>query len=135
MSNKNQHKLVFKDQYSINPERYHELRHFCLQYPIWIDAYVHLDGLSQLPPEEMERLNPTCSVGVVRARYKKWIDLVDNAARAAAPKNLLIFLRMSVTEGKSFKEIEQKFGGISCDEATFRNYKHQFFYILSEMRE
>lgn len=135
MSNKNQHKLVFKDQYFINPERYHELRHFCKQYYIWISAYTHLDGLSQLSPEEMEKLNPTCSIGVVRARYKKWIDLVDNAARAAAPALLVEPLRMSITEEKSFKELKQMFGGILCDEATFRDYRHRFFYILSDMRE
>lgn len=32
--------------YWIEKHRYYELKHFCLQYPIWKRNYVSLDGLS-----------------------------------------------------------------------------------------
>ena len=36
-------------KYWIEKHRYYELKHFCLQYPIWHSAYISLNGLSQRP--------------------------------------------------------------------------------------
>lgn len=37
--------LSKKNEYWIEKHRYYELKHFCLQYPIWKEAYQSLDGL------------------------------------------------------------------------------------------
>ena len=37
--------LSEKNPYWIEKHRYYELKHFCLQYPIWNKAYSALDGL------------------------------------------------------------------------------------------
>ena len=39
--------LSEKNPYWIERHRYYELKHFCLQYPIWKKAYAALDGLSR----------------------------------------------------------------------------------------
>ena len=36
-----------KSRYWIDRHRYYELKHFCLQYPLWIRARASLDGLSR----------------------------------------------------------------------------------------
>ncbi|MDR3050714.1 MAG: hypothetical protein LBU67_03220, partial [Oscillospiraceae bacterium] len=33
-----------KSKYWIERHRYYELKHFCLQYPVWQKAYSALDG-------------------------------------------------------------------------------------------
>ena len=38
-----------KNPYWIGKHRYYELKHFCLQYPIWKKAYLSLDALSKRP--------------------------------------------------------------------------------------
>ena len=38
--------LSEKNPYWIERHRYYELKHFCLQYPIWKKAYAALDGLA-----------------------------------------------------------------------------------------
>lgn len=38
--------LSKKNPYWIEKHRYYELKHFCLQYPIWRQAYNSLGGLS-----------------------------------------------------------------------------------------
>ena len=41
--------LSEKNPYWIGKHRYYELKHFCLQYPIWKKAYNALLGLSNYP--------------------------------------------------------------------------------------
>ena len=43
--------LSEKNPYWIERHRYYELKHFCLQYPIWKKAYAALDGLSRRPAD------------------------------------------------------------------------------------
>ena len=43
--------LSEKNPYWIERHRYYELKHFCLQYPIWKKAYAALDGLSRRPSD------------------------------------------------------------------------------------
>ena len=38
--------ITKKNKYWIEKHRYYELKHFCLQYPIWRKAYAALDGLT-----------------------------------------------------------------------------------------
>lgn len=40
-----------KNPYWIGKHRYYELKHFCLQYPIWKKAYLSLDALSKRPAD------------------------------------------------------------------------------------
>ena len=41
--------LSEKNPYWIEKHRYYELKHFCLQYPIWKKAYTALDGTNTNP--------------------------------------------------------------------------------------
>lgn len=41
--------LSEKNPYWIEKHRYYELKHFCLQYPIWRKAYASLNGFNSKP--------------------------------------------------------------------------------------
>lgn len=43
--------LSEKNPYWIEKHRYYELKHFCLQYPIWRKAYSSLSGISGKPSD------------------------------------------------------------------------------------
>ena len=51
MGNEMRPELSEKNPYWIGKHRYYELKHFCLQYPIWKKAKNALDGLSKRPSD------------------------------------------------------------------------------------
>jgi len=81
-----------KNPYYIDRERYYELKHFCLQYPIWKKAYLALDGLSRRPAD-LELFNkpgqtsdPTARCAESREFYSKRMELVEQCAHDADPE-------------------------------------------------
>ena len=88
MATKIRSKLSKKNRYWIPPERYYELKHFCLQYPIWKKAYAALDGLSRRP-SDMEVFSkngvvgdPTARCAEARSHYLERMKTVEQAAIA-----------------------------------------------------
>ena len=80
--------LSEKNQYWIEKHRYYELKHFCLQYPIWRRYYAMLDGY----PSNWPKAIPPCKTNNVsdpvakkvnkfycpvcrKDRYISWSDL------------------------------------------------------------
>lgn len=54
--------LSEKNPYWIEKHRYYELKHFCLQYPIWRKAYSVLDGYAN-PPKDLASFVVTSTLG------------------------------------------------------------------------
>ena len=57
--------LSEKNPYWIGKHRYYELKHFCLQYPIWKKAYNALLGLSSRP-NDLDILSRVAKYGVIQ---------------------------------------------------------------------
>lgn len=80
--------LSEKNPYWIERHRYYELKHFCLQYPIWKKAYVALDGLSRRPADmEIFSRNrttgdPTARCAEARSYYLDRMKTVEQTAIA-----------------------------------------------------
>ena len=80
--------LSDKNPYWIGKHRYYELKHFCLQYPIWKKAYAALDGLSKRP-QDLEVFvksgqltsDPTARCAESRLFFADRMELVEQAAR------------------------------------------------------
>lgn len=70
--------LSEKNPYWIEKHRYYELKHFCLQYPIWRKAYSVLDGYAN-PPKDLASFVVTSTLG-------------DPTAKCAMPCNLFVRL-------------------------------------------
>lgn len=60
MRNDMRPELSQKNPYWIGKHRYYELKHFCLQYPIWKKARLALDGLSRRPSRRSPTSTPIC---------------------------------------------------------------------------
>jgi hypothetical protein len=78
--------LSKKNKYWIDRHRYYELKHFCMQYPIWKDSYSALDGYCKRPVD-LERVSktgsvsdPTARCAEARAFYAERIEMVARAA-------------------------------------------------------
>ena len=78
--------LSEKNPYWIERHRYYELKHFCLQYPIWKKAYAALDGLSRRPSDlevfskKGEISDPTVRCVEARSYYIERMKTVEQVA-------------------------------------------------------
>ena len=64
--------LSEKNPYWIEKHRYYELKHFCLQYPIWRKAYSLLDGYAN-PPKDLASFVVTSTLGDPTAKNAPWL--------------------------------------------------------------
>lgn len=127
-----------KNPYWIEKHRYYELKHFCLQYPIWRKAYASLDGLSKRPTELVTFKknrnvgNPTVKCAEAREFYRKRMEMVEQTA-IKADTDLASYILKGVTEGWSYDSLQTRFN-IPCCKDTYYDRYRKFFYLLNEER-
>ena len=130
--------LSKKNEYWIEKHRYYELKHFCLQYPIWKRAYAALDGLSQRPTDaavfskNMKASDPTSRCAEARAYYKDRMALVEQAAMDS-DRGLSCYILKGVTEGISYDILKARLD-IPCCKDIYYNLYRRFFWLLSKAR-
>ena len=96
--------LSTKNPYWIEKHRYYELKHFCLQYPIWKKAYASLSGLATRPTDlalfKTSNLlsDPTARCAVARAYYSERMEMVRKVAEQTDPV-IGDYILKAVTEG------------------------------------
>lgn len=128
-----------KNPYRIERERYYELKHFCRQYPIWKKAYNALDGLSRRPADlELFRRpgqasDPTFRCVETRERYLKWMSMIENCAREAAPE-LYEYIMSYVTKGDSYGVLKMR-DHIPCCKDVFYETARKFYWLLNKVRD
>lgn len=126
-----------KNKYWIDKNRYHELKHFCLQYPIWKKECKSLDGYHG------RFLNPITNTNIysdsisktVEARFKylKLMEKVEQAAIKTDPY-LASYILKAVTEGYSYNYLRTTLQ-IPCGKDMYYNRYRRFFWILDSLRE
>lgn len=107
--------LSEKNPYWIERHRYYELKHFCLQYPIWKKAYADLDGLSRRPAD-MEIFSRNRTTG----------DPTD--------AELSNYILKGVTEGWSYDILNAR-SNIPCCKDVYYNLYRRFFWLLNKARD
>lgn len=128
-----------KSRYWIDRHRYYELKHFCLQYPLWIRARASLDGLSRrtlrlTPPSPTGLVqSPTSHCAEQRLWYTERIAMVEESAAEADPL-LMPYLLRGVTEGLSYDCLKARLALPCSREAYYESYR-KFFWLLSEKRQ
>ncbi len=127
-----------QNPYWIERHRYYELKHFCLQYPIWKKAYAALDGLSKRP-EDLSIFvthhacsDPTAKCAISKAYYSERMDLVNRIAEKADPE-LARYILLGVTEGWAYDALKTRFG-IPCSKDTYYDRYRRFFWLLNKER-
>lgn len=130
--------LSGKNPYWLERHRYYELKHFCLQYPVWKKAYAALDGLSGRPNDlalfkATEHGNPTERCAIAKAYYSERIEMVDRTAIIADPA-LSDYILKGVTQGLSYEALKTKLG-IPCCRDTYYDRHRRFFWLLNRERQ
>ena len=128
-----------KSQHWIEKHRYYELKHFCLQYPIWKRAYLEIDGYNARPTDfgvchkTFTHSDPTFKAVETREFYKDRIEMIERAAIDADP-GLASYILRAVTEGMSYTCLKFRLD-MPCGREKYYNCYRKFFWLLSQARQ
>lgn len=131
--------LSERNPYWIEKHRYYELKHFCLQYPIWKKIYSSLGGIAG-KATDWEKLiitgavsDPTAKAAIVRSYYSDRMNMIERVARETDDQLALYILR-AVTEGWSYDILKVRLGVPCCKDVYYELYR-RFFWLLSRERK
>jgi len=128
-----------KNKYWIEKHRYYELKHFCLQYPIWKKAYLALDGLSHRPADLviLSKTNvasdPTAKCAEAKLFYFDRMKMIEQTA-FETDANLSSYILKAATEGASYNHLKAKLEIPCCKDAYYDLYR-RFFWLLNKERQ
>ncbi len=137
MSTTTRPELSEKNPYWIEKHRYYELKHFCLQYPIWKKAREALSGLN---PRSMNAVvftgsfgDPTAKCAEARAFYSERMELLEKVAIETDEK-LGGYILKAVTQGISYDILRVR-EEVPCCKDTYYQLYRRFFWILNRARK
>ena len=130
--------LSEKNKYWIEKHRYYELKHFCLQYPIWKKIYDSIDGLDK---RQINMVNSatgckedlTAKRAIEKAYYSDRINMIERAAADAEPE-LAKYIIKGVTEGVSYDHLKARLE-IPCSKDMYYDCYRRFFWLLNKARD
>lgn len=129
-----------RNKYWIDKHRHYELKHFCLQYPMWKKMYADLSDLSATLTRRGREIfanntpsDPTAKCAIKKAYYAERIEMVENAAKEADPYLYKYILR-AVTEELSFTYLKTVMN-IPCGKDMYYDRYRKFFWLLSNTRD
>lgn len=128
-------KLSKKNKYYVEKHRYYELKHFCLQYPIWKQEYLDLDGYTDRSIESFKSnniSNHTATHAEKRLLYFDRMRLVEQAA-LSADGELADYILKAVTEGRSYNYLKSRLE-IPCGKDLYYDRYRRFFWLLDKTR-
>lgn len=140
MATKIRAELSPKNKYWINKHRYYELKHFCLQYPLWKKIYLVLDDM-YIPSSEIKIVisdtnthsDHTAKRAVAKAYYASKIKMIERMA-TQADSELSDYILKAVTEELSYSYLKTKMS-IPCSRDTYYDRYRKFFWLLSKERQ
>ena len=128
------------NKYWIDKHRHYELKHFCLQYPLWKKTYDSLSKRSEVSISKIDNTptsnttgNPTANRAIEKVYYLERIQLLEDTARKADP-DLYTYILKAVTEELSFTYLKTKMN-IPCGRDMYYDRYRRFFWLLSESRQ
>lgn len=128
-----------KNKYWIDKHRHYELKHFCLQYPMWKKAYADFSDPS-IPLSTIERVptsnlpgDPTAKRALMKAHYAERINLIEKAAKEA-DRYLYDYIIKAVTEELSYTYLKTKLD-IPCGKDMYYDRYRRFFWLLNKLRK
>lgn len=130
--------LSEKNPYWIERHRYYELKHFCLQYPIWKKAHSALDGLAKRPADlvlfsgQQHLGDPTARCAEAKIFYSDRMDLVKLVAEETDAV-LGTYILQAVTNGISYDCLKARLDIPCCKDVYYDLYR-RFFWLLNKER-
>lgn len=139
MATKIRSKLSKKNRYWIPPERYYELKHFCLQYPDWKREYLAVDPMAH-EFEQSEKLSATNQVedrtalcAERKIECSQNMVLVEECCEKADPF-LARYIFKAVTSNLGYTYLKSRLG-MPCSKDMYYDRYHKFFWHLSNARK
>lgn len=130
--------ISLKNKYWIDKHRYYELKHFCLQYPEWKEAYAYFDG-ALIPSSSIEKIqtsnipgDPTSKCALMKTYYLERIKLIEKIARET-DQYLYKYILKAVTENLSYIQLKSRLD-IPCSRDMYYDRYRRFFWLLSKER-
>lgn len=139
MATKIRPELSENHKYWISKHRYYELKHFCLQYPIWkktmSDVYNSLSTTSafQKAPSSNQPSDPVSDLVMMKLHYENKIKLIEKVAMKT-DKALYDYILKAVTEGYSYTYLKSRLE-IPCSRDLYYDRYRRFFWLLSQERD
>lgn len=130
--------LSEKNPYWIERHRYYELKHFCLQYPLWKKEYDLIDGASKRGDDLGTVIqvgghgDPTAMAAEAMSYLSTRMDMVEKAA-ADSDELLAKYLVIGITEGWSYDVLKARLE-IPCGKDTYYDRYRKFFWLLDKIR-
>lgn len=131
--------LSEKNKYWIDKHRYYELKHFCLQYPVWKRAYIAMDALMRVPSDltSYRKTNthsdPTSKCVEDMSYYSERMGIIEKAAHSADP-DLANYILKGVTENLSYTYLKTRLE-IPCGRDMYYDRYRRFFWFLNKSRQ
>ncbi len=136
MSTVTRPELSQKNKYWIERHRYYELKHFCLQYPIWEKAYAiaafEQRKASALSVRNSNISKPTEECAIRCLYYSNRIELVKKTAKEANAE-LADYILTAVTQGLSYDLLRAR-TNIPCNKSAYYELYRRFFWLLDKNR-
>lgn len=126
-----------KSTYYVEKHRYYELKHFCLQYPIWKKAKQSIDAMASRPIEKIgftpkDGSSPVQKCIDASLYLAKRIELVEDTA-AEAGEDLKEYLLAGVINGFSYDQVRARYDIPCCRDKYYEIYR-KFFWLLNKYR-
>lgn len=139
MKTKVKPELSKNHKYWISKHRYYELKHYCLQYPLWKNIYCSLDDVN-IPLSMIENMptsnlpgDPTAKRATMKAYYSEKLNMLENVA-IETDEYLHRYLLKAITEDLSFNYLKTRLD-IPCSRDTYYDRYRRFFWILDQSRD
>lgn len=130
--------VSIKNKYHIDKHRHYELKHFCLQYPMWKRAYAEFDDPS-IPLSTIDKMptsnlpgDPTAKRALMKAVLIERIELIEQVAKEA-DKYLWNYILKAVTENLSYTYLKTRLE-IPCGKDMYYDRYRRFFWLLDDAR-
>lgn len=127
-----------KNRFWLEKHRYYELKHFCLQYPLWKRerSAIRLVTVND-PAKYRQQSNDICRSPEELSARLEWYDnrigMVERAAKLTDPV-IGNYILEGVANGWSYDILRARENVPCCRDSYYAFYR-QFFYILSSLRD
>lgn len=131
--------LSINNRYYVEKHRYYELKHFCLQYPLWKKSLSTL-GNAKYPRKDISEIHskgriydPTLDFAEEKIFFSSRVAMLERVAEQT-DRELSEYILMGVTEGMSYEHLKARHDIPCCREKYYDLYR-KFFYFLSIERQ
>lgn len=128
-----------KNPYWIEKHRYYELKHFCLQYPIWKKIYLSLGGIGSPSMNSVRRSridssnDQTSKYAIEKVYFSNRMNMLEKVAQMTDTV-LAGYILSGVTEGWSYDILKTRLE-IPCGKDKYYELYRKFFWLLDRERQ